>query len=276
MLTILRLATNIWIDTFLESTVLIVAQIKTASHKLLRCTTYGKSMALLWIALHIDWVVPLPSNSHHQDYYISSRVIPIILHLPLFLGRGDNPTHRLYHGLCVNMSISARLRAGRCPKSSSLSTLTAFRRDPIYYTCICYVMYMSVYIYISTMLPGFFRIHLCSCLSIPFLYQFIVNHRVCDAKTMFECCSYNDNVAVEVTTVPWCARWEDFVLQGSFSDDPGFIGSPFICWFLPVFNYLSNVVFKRIQRSPKKKQGRVLRRFQPKLQKLGVSGDVFF
>lgn len=42
----------------------------------------------------------------------------------------------------------------------------------------------------------------------PFLYHYWVFGIRCSAKnaaqpTMFECCSYNDDVTVEVTTVPW-------------------------------------------------------------------------
>ncbi len=42
--------------------------------------------------LHIAWVVPLPSNSHHQDCYVFSRGS----YKPSFAtatGRGDNPTY---------------------------------------------------------------------------------------------------------------------------------------------------------------------------------------
>ena len=45
----------------------------------------------------IHWVAPLPSNSHHQDYYIFRRgfpIKPINLYLPLLLGGGTTqPIH---------------------------------------------------------------------------------------------------------------------------------------------------------------------------------------
>ena len=42
----------------------------------------------------IPWVVPLPTNSHHQDYHICRIGNPNLnLHLPLANGRGDNPTY---------------------------------------------------------------------------------------------------------------------------------------------------------------------------------------
>ena len=41
---------------------------------------------------HIPWVVPPPSNSHHQDYYIFSRD-PYKPSFATITGRGDNPTY---------------------------------------------------------------------------------------------------------------------------------------------------------------------------------------
>ena len=41
------------------------------------------------ISYVVSWVVPLPSNSHHQDCYIFSRGSLINLHLPLLLGGGS-------------------------------------------------------------------------------------------------------------------------------------------------------------------------------------------
>ena len=40
----------------------------------------------------IPWVVPPPSNSHHQDYYIFSRD-PYKPSFATVTGRGDNPNH---------------------------------------------------------------------------------------------------------------------------------------------------------------------------------------
>ena len=40
----------------------------------------------------MDWVVPPPSNSHHQDYYIFSRD-PYNPSLATVTGRGDNPRY---------------------------------------------------------------------------------------------------------------------------------------------------------------------------------------
>ena len=43
-----------------------------------------------WFNTHIPWVVPPPSNSHHQDYYIFSRD-PYKPSFATVTGRGDNP-----------------------------------------------------------------------------------------------------------------------------------------------------------------------------------------
>ncbi len=49
----------------------------------------GENQRTKWI---ISWVVPPPSNSHHQDYYIFSRD-PYKPSLATVTGRGDNPNH---------------------------------------------------------------------------------------------------------------------------------------------------------------------------------------
>lgn len=45
--------------------------------------------------MHIYWVVPFPSNSHHQYFYhvdSQKKEDPgLNLHLPAITGKGDNP-----------------------------------------------------------------------------------------------------------------------------------------------------------------------------------------
>ena len=56
--------------------------------------------AICWKFLgRMPWVVPPPTNSHHQDCYIFSRGIPINLHLPQLLGGGTIQTMPVY--FCV-------------------------------------------------------------------------------------------------------------------------------------------------------------------------------
>ena len=52
-------------------------------------------MVSKWV---ITWVVPPPSNSDHQDYYIFSRESRTKPSFPLLLGGGttDNPSYNLY------------------------------------------------------------------------------------------------------------------------------------------------------------------------------------
>ena len=46
------------------------------------------------VTSHISWVVPLPSKSDHQDWYIKAGHPNLNLHLPrLHPGRRDNTTH---------------------------------------------------------------------------------------------------------------------------------------------------------------------------------------
>ena len=49
---------------------------------------------------------PSQDASHHQDYYIFSRGIPINLHLPQLLGGGDNPNHSPLRGISHIMELT--------------------------------------------------------------------------------------------------------------------------------------------------------------------------
>ena len=47
----------------------------------------------------ISWVVPPPSNSHHQDYYIFNRESQPKPSFATVAGRGDNPSHSYFFGM---------------------------------------------------------------------------------------------------------------------------------------------------------------------------------
>ena len=52
----------------------------------------------------IPWVAPLPSNGHHQDFYIFSTGSQTKSSFVTTAGKGDNPTYQVFHILFFCMS----------------------------------------------------------------------------------------------------------------------------------------------------------------------------
>ena len=61
------------------------------------------------IYIYIGWVVPLPSNSHHQDYYILSRKSqpkPITPSFATGILGGRQPNTKDYTGQCCTLFVN--------------------------------------------------------------------------------------------------------------------------------------------------------------------------
>ena len=90
------------------------------------------SFELRWhhhLKIGIVWVVPPPSNSHHQDYIFNIRDPKLNLHLPQLLGAGTTQGIVILLSYissfpCHHFHVSEKTQGGHPPASAHLKTKT--------------------------------------------------------------------------------------------------------------------------------------------------------